>query len=128
MARGAEQHLQEQVCFYLHTKNVLYCASAGGMRTSISTAIRMKRAGYKKGFPDIGIFEPRGRCHGMFVELKVGSRATPEQIEWRDKLLANGYHAIIAPSNLDFVAVRQWVISAIDLYLGLEVSYECPTV
>ena len=35
---------------------VLFTASAGGMRTSIGVAKKMKRAGYSKGCPDIMIF------------------------------------------------------------------------
>ena len=50
---------------------ILYCASAGGMRTSLSVAKKMKASGYVKGFPDLGIFHPTMKHYGMFIELKA---------------------------------------------------------
>ena len=37
---------------------MLYCASAGGMRTSLSVAKKMKASGYVKGMPDLQIMHP----------------------------------------------------------------------
>ena len=99
-----EQKLQEAVVQYIKIThpNALFTASAGGMRVSMATAVKMKRAGYSKGFPDIVVFEPRVGFHGLAIELKTektaySSKGTikPEQIEWRDKLIERGYEAFI---------------------------------
>jgi len=76
---------------------LLYCASAGGMRTGMHTAKKMKATGYVKGFPDIFIYEPRGKYHGLAIELKreSGGTISPEQKLWRDNLKSRGYAAYI---------------------------------
>lgn len=51
--------------------NALYCASAGGMFTSMKQAIKMKATGYVKGFPDLQICEPNGKYFGLFIEVKT---------------------------------------------------------
>jgi hypothetical protein len=112
-----EQRLQEMYANWLTQQQVLFCASAGGMRTSMRTAINMKRAGYKKGYPDIAIHEPRGGFHGMFVEVKCGSRATPEQIGWRNALINRGYYAIIVPSKLISAKALDYLIEMTASYL-----------
>lgn len=78
--------------------NILYCASAGGMRTSLSIAKKMKASGYVKGFPDLGIFHPTSKHHGMFIELKADKKgyATKEQKEWIKSLNDLGYYACVS--------------------------------
>tara|TARA_R110000824_G_scaffold147513_1_gene316968 strand:- start:986 stop:1375 length:390 start_codon:yes stop_codon:yes gene_type:complete len=78
--------------------NILYCASAGGMRTSLSIAKKMKASGYVKGFPDLGIFHPTPKYHGMFIELKADKKgyATKEQKEWIKNLNDLGYYACVS--------------------------------
>ena len=75
---------------------ILYCASAGGMRTSLSVAKKMKASGYVKGFPDFGIFHPTMKHHGMFIELKADKKgyASKEQKEWIEMLNRRGYYAV----------------------------------
>jgi hypothetical protein len=94
-----EQKEQELLVKWLKIQypNVLFCASAGGMRTSLGTAIKMQRAGYSKGFPDIFIYEPRIGFHGLAIELKrkKGGVVSEEQQEWITKLAARGYMAYI---------------------------------
>lgn len=119
-ARGKEQFLQEQLVIWLNSLKVLYCASAGGMRTNIRTAIKMKRAGYKKGFPDIFIYEPRGPYHGLAIEIKVSSYPTPEQTRWKADLLHRGYKAEIMPTNLNLVEAIDWFKKEVSNYLELE--------
>ena len=76
---------------------ILYCASAGGMRTSLSVAKKMKASGYVKGFPDLGIFHPTMKHHGMFIELKADKKgyASKEQKEWIEMLNRRGYYAVV---------------------------------
>jgi hypothetical protein len=125
MSRQIEQKLQEQYTYYLYSRGVLFCASAGGMHTpNKMAAIRMKRAGYKAGFPDIAILEPRGSYHGMFVEIKCGEYARPHQKEWQKELTKRGYYAIIVPGKFDFWQARKFLEEQTDKYLRGEIKNE----
>jgi VRR-NUC domain len=95
---GSEASIQRAVIQFLKAKypRALYCASAGGMRTSYSQAARMKMTGYKRGFPDLAIYEPRNGYHGLFLELKKeGGYPSPEQKAWIEELTKRGYSAYI---------------------------------
>ena len=108
-----EYQLQKAVCKYLDLNNVLYCGSMGGQyQVHMSQRIKAKKSGYKKGFPDIFIYEPRAGYHGLAIELKVGyNRATKEQLYWRDELNKRGYISEIC-YTLDET------ISVIETYMG----------
>jgi|TARA_R100000655_G_C2978552_1_gene191451 hypothetical protein len=91
-----EQNLQEAVVTYIQLKHkgVRYCASAGGLRTSISQASAMKRAGYVKGVPDLQIMEARHNYYGLFMEIKTKKgRLSPHQKQWLEDLNNKGYLA-----------------------------------
>ncbi len=109
IAPESEANQQEIVIKYLRLAypHALYCASAGGMRTSYLQAIKMKRTGYVKGFPDLFIYEPRGDFHGLAIEMKKvkGSKIEPEQIEWQYKLRNRGYCSYICKGSEDAIKV-----------------------
>lgn len=91
-----EQNLQEALVTYIQLKykGILYCASAGGLRTSISQASAMKRAGYVKGVPDLQIMESRHNYYGLFIELKTKKGTlSPHQKQWLESLNNKGYMA-----------------------------------
>mgnify|MGYP002507804389 CR=1 FL=1 len=95
---SGEAGLQVAVIQYLKMAypNALYCASAGGMFTSMKQAIKMKATGYVKGFPDLQICEPSEKYHGLFIELKTSKGvASAEQKEWIKQLNKKGYYASI---------------------------------
>lgn len=124
MSRQLEQTLQEQFVWWLRNyksttgEDVLFCASAGGMHTpNKRAAMRMKRAGYVAGFPDVFIYEPRGGWNGMAVEVKVKSYASAEQKAWREYLLRRGYYAVIVPGKFDCWEARNFLESETDNYL-----------
>mgnify|MGYP001565884127 FL=1 len=82
--------------FKVQYPNILFTASAGGMRTSIGVAKKMKAMGYSKGTPDIMIFYPTKNYHGCLLELKTESGiASNEQKEWIKTLAQLGYYAKI---------------------------------
>jgi len=91
-----EYQLQKAVCKYLDLKNILYCASLGGQYQKFhSQRNKAKASGYKKGFPDLFLYEPRGKYHGLAIELKVGyNKPTVEQLTWLNKLTKRGYLAM----------------------------------
>lgn len=48
--------------------------------------------GLAKGFPDLFFPLPRGRYHGLFIEMKVkGGKLSPYQKKWLDYLRDAGY-------------------------------------
>ena len=122
-----EYQLQKSIVNYIQLQypNTLYCASAGGLRTSMTQAIKMKASGYKKGFPDLAIFEPKVvnpevdpfiYFHGLFLEVKTKKgRPTKEQLWWRDELNKRGYVAEIVYGYSEAVAV-------IDRYLNNKIK------
>jgi len=115
-----EYELQRAIVSYIQIKypNVLFNGSAGGVRTSMSQAMKMKATGSSKGFPDLFIYAPRRvdeipYC-GCALELKVkGNYPSPEQKEWILKLQKNGYYA-------EVVTDYEMVINRINWYLGSE--------
>jgi hypothetical protein len=105
----SEANQQEIVIKYLRLAypDVLYCASAGGMRTSYLQAIKMKRTGYVKGFPDLFIYEPRNEYNGLAIEMKKekGGVASPEQKRWQEQLRNRGYASYICKGNEEAIKV-----------------------
>ena len=63
----------------------------GGQRSK-ATAARLKAAGVKSGVPDLCLPYPRGRWHGLYIELKVGrNKPSEHQRAWLDYLDGQGY-------------------------------------
>jgi len=48
-----------------------YCASLGGIRTSMKQAVLAKKTGYVKGFPDMQILRVNKEYAGLFLEIKT---------------------------------------------------------
>ena len=93
----SEASLQSSVVQYLNWKHprVIYCASLGGQYQRYhSQRLKAKATGYVKGFPDLGIYEPKGKYHGLFIEVKDKAYPTKEQKEWINKLNERGYLAL----------------------------------
>lgn len=112
-----EYHLQCWLALYLYTKRLVFCANAGStMRTSIGVAVKIKRMGYKKGFPDIFIYEPRGKYCGMAIELKVEGYPSKEQLEWQELLSDKGYYSVIVP-KLSYAKAQKWITNEVEKYL-----------
>lgn len=104
-----EANQQEIVVKYLRLAypTALYCASAGGMRTSYLQAIKMKRTGYVKGFPDLFIYEPMQDYKGLAIEMKKekGGVASPEQKWWQEQLRNRGYSSYICKGSEEAIKV-----------------------
>jgi hypothetical protein len=109
IAPESEANQQEIVIKYLRLAypHALYCASAGGMRTSYLQAIKMKRTGYVKGFPDLFIYEPNADYHGLAIEMKrvKGSKIEPEQKQWQEQLRNRGYASYICKGSEEAIKV-----------------------
>lgn len=74
---------------------LLFHIPNGGKRNAREGA-RFKRMGVKAGVPDLFLPVPRGKHHGLFVELKSpGGRLSDHQREWLQKLAGSGYAACV---------------------------------
>lgn len=93
---SGEAGVQKSVIDYIKYTypSALYCASAGGVRTSMKQAIKMKATGYVKGVPDLQIFEAVGNYHGLLIEIKdIKGVVSKEQKQWIKDLNDRGYFA-----------------------------------
>ena len=96
-----EYQLQKAVCKYLDLNKVLYCGSMGGQyQIHFSQRIKATAKVYKKGFPDLFIYEIARIGDtiyaGLAIELKTKTgRPTAEQVEWIKQLQKRGYMASI---------------------------------
>jgi hypothetical protein len=118
MRRQPEQQLQQAYVMWLRSKGILHCAVPGGMRVAIGTAMKMKRAGYVRGFPDIIIPVPAHGYFGLFVELKVDTDTTEEQKQWHLILRQKGYEVIVNPSRKSLQEGYDWLVAKTEAYLG----------
>jgi hypothetical protein len=90
------QHQQAFNKFMELLPNILWSASISGVNLPKPTAVKIKSMGYKRGLPDIMIFEPRGGYHGLFIEMKrKGGKPTEEQKWFIEELNRRGYKAVI---------------------------------
>lgn len=89
-----------------HPELALLNGSLNGVRLTIGQAVKAKKQGMKKGFPDIFLPVPRGDYYGLFIELKIKPyrnhkhkivypKISGEQLWWIAKLKAMGYRAEI---------------------------------
>jgi len=82
-----------------------------GLRLPIGLAVKTKRLNPHRGFPDIMIFEPRGKYHGLLVELKrnqtalytkSGNQRQSQHLQEQQQMLTvleeRGYKAVFAAS------------------------------
>ena len=70
--------------------------SMNGVRLTIGQAVKAKKAGMKKGYPDISLDVARGGYNGLRIELKKkGGIVKFEQGEWMKWLNKQGYFAIV---------------------------------
>lgn len=120
-ARAPSEHDEQAALFAWAAANeaahpelcMLAAVPNGGYRPQ-STAARLKAEGVRAGYPDVLLDVPRGRFHGLRIELKRADRAnhaTPAQGAWIERLRYYGYCAIVAYG-------AQEAIGAIQAYLS----------
>lgn len=67
-------------------------STLNGVRLPIGLAKKVKRAGMKKGVPDVWLPVPRGQFLGMVFEMKVrGNSLTIEQAGFLNRMAAAGW-------------------------------------
>lgn len=76
--------------------DLLFHVPNGGSRNK-AEAGRLRAEGVKAGVPDLCLPVPRGRFHGLYIELKRkrGGRIDPAQTAWLEELMKQGYSVAI---------------------------------
>ncbi|MGN0488056.1 MAG: VRR-NUC domain-containing protein [Ruminococcus sp.] len=70
---------------------LMYHIPNGGSRNKLEAA-NLKRQGVKAGVPDICLPVPKGKYHGLYIEMKYGKNKPTEKQAWWLKALSNqGY-------------------------------------
>ena len=89
---SSEAQEQEIVVRYCELKGIpVYHVPNGGTRNRLE-AKSLKRQGVKAGVPDLCFPVPKGKYHGMYIEMKYGkNKTTQAQNEWLELLSKNGY-------------------------------------
>jgi len=109
----SEERLQSEVIKYIKLQypKVRYCASLGGIYTGPRQAIKAKRTGYSRGFPDLQLTEARKGFHGLFIEIKTHKgRPTEVQKEWIEDLQERGYKAEICKGIGPILDLIDWYL------------------
>ena len=101
--------------FELHQTDVYDALASmpnGGLR-SRGTGGKLKASGQKKGYPDIILDKPRGRYHGLRIELKAapdpatgyaGGQLSEFQVVSLNRLHAEGYYSTLCIGPDDAIA------------------------
>lgn len=72
---------------------LLFHIPNGGKR-NVREAAMLKASGVKAGVPDLFLPVPKGKYHGLWIELKYGkNKPTDRQKEWLKDLADQGYKA-----------------------------------
>lgn len=91
---------QEQAIFihWLKINKIWYSASGSGVNLAPVQAMKLKRIGVAKGYPDVFVPLPVEPYHGFFLEMKKsrGGKVSLEQIEWIKYLQSQNYYAEVA--------------------------------
>ena len=84
---------------------LLFHIPNGGSRSGPIEGKHLKDQGVKAGVPDLFLPVPRGKYHGMFIEMKrdTKSKLRPEQRQWLDALMEQGYMTAVAYGYEDAV-------------------------
>ena len=93
-----EAQEQEEFAAWCDAKGLLWVHIPNERKATTRVMAELGQQGLKKGFPDNFIAEPRGKWHGLFIELKRAkkscSRKSPEQRRWVKQLGEKGYMAV----------------------------------
>ena len=118
MSDSPEYRIQCKVAGYLDSLGVLWSASSNGMKLNVKVASKLKRMGYKAGYPDLFIFEPRGQYHGLAIEVKSPKGVpTKTQKEWAKNLRERGYYAHICQKTKTEQEMIDQIVCLINKYL-----------
>lgn len=111
---------QEQIIIFNWARFIpelrwLFAIPNGGSR-HVLEAVNLKRQGVKKGISDLALLSPKGRYHGLLLELKVGKNIpTKEQTEFLLKQNLLGYCGVICYGHEEAIEVIKKYLNSSDL-------------
>ncbi len=83
----------------------------GGTRDAIEGR-HLKQAGVKAGVPDLCLPTPKGKYHGLYLEMKTETgRPTAEQKWWGEHLVQQGYMWQVCHGWEAAVDTLKWYLS-----------------
>lgn len=91
---------------------LLYHIPNEGKRSVVNGA-NLKKAGLKKGVPDLCLPVARGNYNSLYIEMKRNKRCRPsaEQIEWLTALNAEGNFAVVCYSAEKAIETIKWYVN-----------------
>src|SRR5690554_3564380 len=104
----SELEIQQKIVAYLD-ENIItpFTATLGGVHASVSQRAKSRKLGYKKGVPDIIVFVPNCKYHGLCIEVKTKrGRITEDQRKWHYALESKGYFVCVPRS---FEEAKQFI-------------------
>lgn len=105
-----EYRIQADFIRYLELMypELLYTTSPAGFIMSAGMAMKMMRMGYRKGTPDLTIYEPRGEYHGLFIEFKDPKGVvSEEQRRFLDRASELGYATAVCYSTDEAISLLE---------------------
>lgn len=100
LKNGSRSEAEEQIALfqwaaYIPQLEYMYAVPNGGTRHP-AEARNLKRQGVKSGVPDICLPLPKGKYHGLYIEMKVGKNKTSDnQKKWIAYLNHVGYKTAV---------------------------------
>ena len=91
----SETILQTRICMFIDENypDTLYTSSIAGLKLPPYLGSTLSQAGYRKGTPDLLIFEARKGYHALFIEVKTETgKPSKEQLEFAVQLMKRGYY------------------------------------
>ena len=87
---------QRNLIKYCNLRHIEIFAIPNGGRRNPKEAYFLKLEGCSAGVPDLCVPIPKGKYHGLFIELKVGkNKASENQKAWINYLNSVGYLAVV---------------------------------
>lgn len=114
MAPKNEYRIQADFIRYLELMHpdLLYTISPAGFIMSAGMAMKMMRMGYRKGTPDVMIFEPRGQWHGLLIEFKDPKGVVSDaQKEFLATASSRGYATAVCYSTSSAISLVESYLS-----------------
>jgi hypothetical protein len=104
-----EQELHNSIVDYLnYFPSILWTSTLGGVylgKGNYKQKALVKKH-YRKGVPDILIFEPNLKYNGLMIELKVGyNKPSKDQQKWIGNLNSRNYKAVVCYSLDEFIKI-----------------------
>jgi len=114
VARQDEYRIQADFIRYVELMypDILLTISPAGFIMSAGMAMKMMRMGYRKGTPDVMVFEPRGSYHGLLIEFKDPKGTVSEtQKEFLAAADARGYKTAVCYSTNEAIRILESYLS-----------------